>query len=104
MSELEHQLKTSKATVLFTCLPLLSTALEAAQNAGIPRQRVCLLDLPPALLGGNIPPKEFKTVNQLIEEGARLPKLEELRWQKGEGAKRVAFLCYSSGTSGLPVS
>ncbi|KAI9771790.1 MAG: hypothetical protein M1840_001560 [Geoglossum simile] len=101
-SELEHQLKTSKATVLFTCLPLLSTALEAAQNAGIPRERVCLLDLPGALLGGHVPPREFKTVNQLIEEGARLPKLEQLQWQKGEGAKRVAFLCYSSGTSGLP--
>ena len=89
---------------MFTCLPLLSTALEASQNAGIPKERVYLLDLPKELLGGNTPPKGFKTVDQLIEEGARLPRLEELKWQKGEGAKRVAFLCYSSGTSGLPVS
>jgi acyl-CoA synthetase (AMP-forming)/AMP-acid ligase II len=46
---------------------------------------------------------EFKTVDQLIEEGTKQPRLEELKWSKGEGAKRCAFLCYSSGTSGLPV-
>jgi ribosome assembly protein SQT1 len=28
--------------------------------------------------------------------------LEELKWEKGQGARQVAFLCYSSGTSGLP--
>ncbi|KAI9866334.1 MAG: hypothetical protein M1813_001456 [Trichoglossum hirsutum] len=100
--ELEHQLKTSKAKALFTCLPLLPTALEAALKAGIPKKYVYLFDLPKELLGGNIPPREFKTVNRLIEEGACLPRLEELKWENGEGAKRAAFLCYSSGTSGLP--
>ncbi|KAH0559178.1 hypothetical protein GP486_004291 [Trichoglossum hirsutum] len=100
--ELEHQLKTSKAKALFTCLPLLPTALEAALKAGIPKKHIYLFDLPKELLGGAVPPAEFKTVNRLIEEGAHLPKLEELKWKNGEGAKRVAFLCYSSGTSGLP--
>jgi hypothetical protein len=46
----------------------------------------------------------FKTVSQLIEEASKLPKIEELRWKKGQGAKQTAYLCYSSGTSGLPVS
>ncbi|KAH0544637.1 hypothetical protein FGG08_001287 [Glutinoglossum americanum] len=103
-SELEHQLKTSKAKALFTCLPLLPIALEAARNAGIPKGNICLFDLPKEILGGNAPPSEFKTVNQLIDEGAALPStfLNELRWEKGEGANRVAFLCYSSGTSGMP--
>jgi hypothetical protein len=63
-----------------------------------------LFDLPKELLGGNVPPGDFKTLNQLVEEGVHLPRLEELGWKKGEGASRVAFLCYSSGTSGLPVS
>jgi hypothetical protein len=47
---------------------------------------------------------EFKTVAQLIEEGRDLLPLETLKWSKGDGKRRVAFLCYSSGTSGLPVS
>jgi acyl-CoA synthetase (AMP-forming)/AMP-acid ligase II len=49
-------------------------------------------------------PKGYKTVNQLIAEGSKLPKLEPLKWSAGDGAKKTAFLCYSSGTSGLPVS
>jgi acyl-CoA synthetase (AMP-forming)/AMP-acid ligase II len=45
----------------------------------------------------------FKTVGQLIEDGEKLPKLEALKWEKGQGARQTAYLCYSSGTSGLPV-
>jgi hypothetical protein len=46
---------------------------------------------------------EFKTVDQLIEEGSHLDELEKLRWQRGQAAKQCAYLCFSSGTSGLPV-
>jgi hypothetical protein len=57
-------------------------------------------------------PKEFsgdkklplKTVSQLIADGKKLPKIEALKWEKGQGARQTAYLCYSSGTSGLPVS
>lgn len=45
----------------------------------------------------------FKTVGQLIEAGGKLPELEPLKWAKGQGARQTAYLCYSSGTSGLPV-
>jgi hypothetical protein len=45
----------------------------------------------------------FKTVGQLIEAGTKLPVLEALKWEKGQGARQTAYLCYSSGTSGLPV-
>jgi acyl-CoA synthetase (AMP-forming)/AMP-acid ligase II len=46
----------------------------------------------------------FKTVGQLIDAGKKLPELEPLKWEKGQGARQTAYLCYSSGTSGLPVS
>jgi hypothetical protein len=46
----------------------------------------------------------FKTVGQLIAAGEKLPRIEPLKWEKGQGAKQTAYLCYSSGTSGLPVS
>jgi hypothetical protein len=46
----------------------------------------------------------FKTVNELIADGGKLPKIEALKWEKGQGGRQTAYLCYSSGTSGLPVS
>lgn len=44
----------------------------------------------------------MKTVDDFIREGAKLDRLEPLQLARGEGATRTAFLCYSSGTSGLP--
>jgi hypothetical protein len=101
--ELAHQLIDCKAKALFTCLPLLQTALGAAARAGIPCNRIYLLDLPGKLLGGAKAPAEYKTVSQLIDEGKSLPELVKLKWCRGQGARTTAFLCYSSGTSGLSV-
>ncbi|TAQ86621.1 hypothetical protein B7494_g5056 [Chlorociboria aeruginascens] len=44
---------------------------------------------------------------QLKSSGAKAlftkePELEALKWEKGQGARQTAYLCYSSGTSGLP--
>ena len=102
-SELKHQLLDSKATALFTCAPLLSVALEAAAMVGLPKSKIYLIDVPQEILGGANPPTGYKTVSQLAETGKSLPALEPLKWAPGEGARRTAFLCYSSGTSGLPV-
>jgi acyl-CoA synthetase (AMP-forming)/AMP-acid ligase II len=46
----------------------------------------------------------FQSIGHLIAEGSSLSELEALRWNKGQGERQPAFLCYSSGTSGLPVS
>ncbi|TVY80572.1 Acyl-CoA ligase easD [Lachnellula suecica] len=99
-SELEFQLKSSGAKALFTCVPLLETSLKAAKAAGIPNERVYILEMPKEFSGDKKLP--FKTVDQLLLDGARLPKLEALKWEKGQGARQTAYLCYSSGTSGLP--
>ncbi|KAH8702438.1 putative phenylacetyl-CoA ligase [Talaromyces proteolyticus] len=101
-AELTHQLTDSKAKVLFTCIPLLRTALEAANKAGIPQSSIYLVDLPAEVLGGPQPLAGFKTLDQLIQQGKSLPPLEKLNWSPGQGARTTAFLCYSSGTSGLP--
>ncbi|KAI1001791.1 Acyl-CoA ligase [Podosphaera aphanis] len=99
-SELEYQIKSSGARALFTCIPLLQTSLVAAKNVGIPTNRIYILDLPkPFSSDENLP---FRTSGELIAEGSRLPPLEALKWEKGQGAKQTAYLCYSSGTSGLP--
>ncbi|RHZ52617.1 acyl--CoA ligase [Aspergillus thermomutatus] len=101
-AELKHQLLDSKAKALFTCAPLLPTSLEAAAMIGFPKNRIYLLEVPPQVGGGKEAGSGFKTVSQLIEAGKSLPKVERLNWSAGEGARRTAFLCYSSGTSGLP--
>ncbi|OJD26490.1 hypothetical protein ACJ73_02130 [Blastomyces percursus] len=100
--ELAYQLRASKSSALFTCIPLLSTALEAASKCGIPHSRVYLLEMPQELLGGLRAPAEFTAVNQLIEKGSKLRELDALQWHKGQGASQCAYLCFSSGTSGLP--
>jgi hypothetical protein len=80
-------------------MPVLDNALKAAQACGIPVDKVFVMDLPGAAKRG-----PFKRVDDLVAEGESLPELEPLRWTKGQGARQVAFLCYSSGTSGMPVS
>ncbi|KAJ5221951.1 Acyl-CoA ligase inpC [Penicillium citrinum] len=100
--ELKHQILDSGAKALFTCVPLLSVALEAASLAGLPKNKIYLIDVPQPILGNTQPPKEFKSVLDILESGKSLPPVDELKWSPGEGARRTAFLCYSSGTSGLP--
>ncbi|KAE9975678.1 hypothetical protein BLS_002486 [Venturia inaequalis] len=95
--EVAYQLVNSRAKCLFISAPQLETALQAADEAKLPRNRIFMLEIP-----GTPSPEGYKTVNQLIAEGSKLPKLEPLNWSQGEGARRAAFLCYSSGTSGLP--
>jgi acyl-CoA synthetase (AMP-forming)/AMP-acid ligase II len=65
---------------------------------GITEDHVFILDIP-----GYDNPKGFKTIQELVDMGRGLPELEKLNWSKGQGARQAAFLCYSSGTSGLPV-
>ncbi|KAK2001108.1 AMP-binding enzyme [Colletotrichum falcatum] len=95
--ELEHQLRSSNAKALFTCIPLLETALKAAKAANIPDDRIFLLEIP-----GASQKTPYITLDDLIQEGRSLPALEPLKWVKGQGARQTAYLCYSSGTSGLP--
>ncbi|CAD6443866.1 2544fb31-2250-42f2-9b38-f7489fcb2a25 [Sclerotinia trifoliorum] len=99
-AELEFQLKSSGAKALFTCIPLLETALQAAKAAGIKNDQIYILDMPKAITGDKKVP--FKTADDLISAGEKLRKLEPLRMEKGQAARQTAYLCYSSGTSGFP--
>jgi hypothetical protein len=83
-------------------MPLLETSLQAAKGVGIPNNRIYILEMPKEFSGNKSVP--FKTVGQLIAEGEKLPQLAKQKWEKGQGARQTAYLCYSSGTSGLPVS
>ena len=97
--ELEHQLRSSGARALFTCVPLLDTALKAARALSIPDELIFILPMP-----GAEKKAPFTTVDDLVAEGESLPPVAPLNWIKGQGKRQVAYLCYSSGTSGRPVS
>ena len=101
-SEVAHQLQSSKAEVFFTCRALLPIALAAARKAGIPERHIFLMKLPGDDISANLHPKLY-TIENLIVHGMNAPELPNLQWRKGQGARQEAFLCYSSGTSGLPV-
>lgn len=95
-------MRDSGAKCIFTCLPLLETTLKVADKLNISKERIYILEMPKAATGGQGSPAGFKTVDDLISLGKSAPSLEQLKWSKGQGARQVAFLCYSSGTSGLP--
>ncbi|GAM38805.1 hypothetical protein TCE0_033f09841 [Talaromyces pinophilus] len=100
--ELVYQLTNSGSKGIFTVLPLLQTALTAARKVGIPKERIYLCEMPDITTVGMEMPSGFKTLSQLILQGASLPPIESLEWTVGQGARQTAFLCYSSGTSGQP--
>jgi 4-coumarate--CoA ligase len=94
--ELAYQLKDSGSSALITSLNLLSTSLEALKEVpSIPSDRIFLLDVPKH--------DKYVTVEQLIQNGGKSGrKVKPLKLKKGEGKTRLAFICYSSGTTGLP--
>jgi 4-coumarate--CoA ligase len=87
--ELTHHLKDSGAKALFTQKSLLSNALKAAAEAGIPRERVVLIGEEKKAAG-------LKHFTQLLDER---PKGNRIKLDADED---LAYLVYSSGTTGLP--
>ncbi|KAI8649057.1 hypothetical protein NCS55_01479200 [Fusarium keratoplasticum] len=99
VAELAHQLKSSGARALVTCAPLAETAFAAARSACIPDENIFLFDIPGMETSSQL---THRTIESLVKQGSNLPELDPLRWVPGQGARQPAFLCYSSGTSGLP--
>lgn len=106
LDELAGQLRKVHCKALFTCKSLLKKALEAADLVGLSRTNVFLLDTPPKATDDpeEEVPINMMFVDDLIDDGADMAVLPPLHWSKGQGERQTAFLCSSSGTSGLPVS
>ncbi|KAG2145837.1 hypothetical protein DEU56DRAFT_183761 [Suillus clintonianus] len=92
IDELLHQLKVVHASLIIAHSSSLHTALGAAQAAGLPSERVITFD-----------ESNQMTVDTLIQQGLRSePNFVERRLRKGEAKTKVAFLSFSSGTTGKP--
>lgn len=94
--ELAHQLTLSGSRLLVTHAASLPAATEAAKIAGLPLDRVIVLGRTPS-------PSRHPTVDELVAAGlSKLPQFVERRLSPGEAKTKVAFLCFSSGTTGKP--
>lgn len=92
-----YALKTANAKFLMTMPTSMKVAAAAAKNAGIPQERVFLLE-------GEI--EGFTTMKQLLDAGSAYGKegqVKSFKLPKGKNNKDVCgFLSFSSGTTGLP--
>ncbi|SPO25281.1 related to phenylacetyl-CoA ligase [Ustilago trichophora] len=118
--ELAFQLEASHSKLLFVSEDAVSlkNGFEAAKLANIPRDRVVIIQEPVTVLKfsesnyGRIQRKSQGawTLAGLIEEGRELVKsqgdaiLSSTRYKlkPGQGKSKIAFLSFSSGTTGLP--
>ncbi|KAF8642004.1 hypothetical protein AX16_009726 [Volvariella volvacea WC 439] len=95
--ELVHQLTTTNAALIICHHVCLATARAAAQMAGLSENRIVVLG------PSNSVPKTFATVDELIEFGAAQPQgFKDVSLQPGEAKRTLAFLSFSSGTTGKP--
>lgn len=76
----------------------LKTALVAAKAAGISPDRVIVFDATPNAVDGH------RTVGGLVNDGLKRkdPSFVERTLEPGEGRTKLAFLSFSSGTTGKP--
>lgn len=69
--------------------------MSAARQAGLPETRVVVLD--------DVTGSTHTTVEALIQEGLRLNQcFVEPKLKPGEAKSKIAFLNFSSGTTGKP--
>lgn len=87
--ELAQSLKASNAKAVVTSITCLETVREAAKVAGIPHNRILLID-------EVNPNREFQHFTSVQSSS------QHLRRPQINSGEDVAFLVYSSGTTGLP--
>ncbi|KIJ64459.1 hypothetical protein HYDPIDRAFT_90496 [Hydnomerulius pinastri MD-312] len=95
--ELAYQVEATKAGIILTHPDLLPVALSAARASGIHSDHVIVFD---AAGSENL---QVSTVQTLITQGlASPPGFKERRLSPGEARTKIAFYCFSSGTTGKP--
>jgi len=98
-NELLYQLEATKAILMIIHPDALDTAISAAQKAKLPTDRIILFKTTA------MKSTSWVTVDDLVENGLRLPKDQsfiERTLSPGEAKTKLAFLSFSSGTTGRP--
>ena len=92
LRELKHCLKTSRANHIFVHANLLPVALSACNEFGIPKNHVYILE-------GNAP-HGFRSFNDMVTTAKK--QIEPSVGIKQVKKDTLAYLLFSSGTTGLP--
>jgi len=97
VSELLYQLQVTKSVLLIAGPDGLAVAEVAAKQYGLSSDRVLVFDGVGSFRTGKV------SVEEMIKLGrTHAPSFTERRLKPGEGKTKVAFLCFSSGTTGRP--
>ncbi|THV07585.1 phenylacetyl-CoA ligase [Dendrothele bispora CBS 962.96] len=95
IEELVYQLQISQTRLIFVHSEFVKTARTAAQRAGIAEDRVVVL---PASGGGKV---IGTSIDELISS-AQSTAFKEYHLKPGQAKSKLAFLSFSSGTTGKP--
>ena len=103
VDELVHQLRLTNALVVFSSPDSVDTALAAARQCGIPADHVVVMDSKFSKVSDASKVISFPSVDDLIKEGLSRPaSFIERKLEPGEAKTKLAFLSFSSGTTGKP--
>ncbi|KAJ3850653.1 phenylacetyl-CoA ligase [Lentinula lateritia] len=94
-NELLYQIQVCNAKLILVHPDALETAVTAARSAGITLDRVIVFDV-----DSKNAPKGFQTVSNLVREGLNQPS--NFVEPKIDARTKLAFLSFSSGTTGKP--
>ena len=102
--ELVYQLRTTNALIIITHPTALDTALESARQCGIPADHIVTMEkVSSPSQSESYKAIRYPSVPELIDEGLLMPQsFQERRLSPGEGKTKIAFLSFSSGTTGRP--
>ncbi len=91
-----YQLQATKTRLIITHAEFLDTTLSAAQTARIPADRIVVIE-------GATGSRSHVTLNELIASGLKAESsFIERKLTPGEAKTKIAFLSFSSGTTGRP--
>ncbi|KAJ7642716.1 amp dependent CoA ligase [Mycena polygramma] len=96
VSELTNQLRQTRATLIIANSQVLDVAVASAREAGIPQERVIVLEDVEGQHRGQF------TISDLMAQGRTETPVLGRKLLPGEGRRKIAFLCTSSGTTGKP--
>ncbi|TPX08638.1 uncharacterized protein E0L32_009827 [Thyridium curvatum] len=100
-TELAEQLLRSKSKVVFTSRSFLQTAIKACRVAKIPDSNVMLIA--PAGAAKTDMSNHFDSIEDILNAGRNAQSLTSESLMDRGNQNHIAFLCFSSGTTGLPV-
>ncbi|EDR13168.1 uncharacterized protein LACBIDRAFT_308714 [Laccaria bicolor S238N-H82] len=100
-NELLYQVKATGASMIIAHPESLQVALEVAETAGLPQDRVVLLNAESSM--STYSKSKRDTIDDLVEYGLNVKtSFSEKRLDPGEAKTKLAFLSFSSGTTGQP--